>query len=461
MSRIRKPIILSIPDKFINELDYYLESNPPAFVAKRVYFYQIINHIINKQIIYSKAEYFSIDKKYLSLITASNIDKYIKILSNGGFIISDNIYRVGTKALWYKINENFISDAVDVELDAKHSKKIMKTIYRDRSHYNRLEPHIKLMKQKFMNMEYDYLKAYKWINDNSKGNKKYSYTISIKNIEDKRFRFFKRNNTNQRLDTNLTNLKKELRQFIKGDLVSIDVKNSQPFLLGVLVQHILLAKNYNIKGLSKNIKRLSNNKQTLGNTYCSLLHIDNITSTFGKRALTKVYLIRQNIKIDYLAKFKTFLDSVINGSLYDDFISFYNDGISRKEVKTIMFKVFFSSNKKGHFTPYKNDKLIFAKVYHFVAEIIKILKHKDHALLPIYLQKLESFLFIDSIAKELVNNGIIPFTVHDSVLIEPEHVDRTINIMNSVFKQKIGYTPTLDITPVNYINYGYNSRKAV
>ena len=283
------------------------------------------------------------------------------------------------------------------------------------------------MKDELMKMDMDYQKANKWIESSANDDKKLNYFTSVNHIQDKRFRYFKRNKTNRRLDTNLTNFKSDLRQFIKGDYVSIDLKNSQPFLLGVLINNII------------------NNRDTL----CSYLHTSYLFKTFGIKRIKQVLKIHQKQEKAEMVNLRLFYDSVLNGTLYDDFIKCYDDEISRDDAKKIMFKVLFSRNEfyKGYkkITPYENDKKRFLKVYPFVADVIKELKRKDHKTLPIYLQRLESYLFIDCIAKELVNNGIIPFTIHDSVIVKREYYNKTIEIMNGVFTKQLGVIPSFEV----------------
>jgi tRNA(Glu) U13 pseudouridine synthase TruD len=80
-----------------------------------------------------------------------------------------------------------------------------------------------------------------------------------------------------------------------------------------------------------------------------------------------------------------------------------------------------------------------------VYEVVKALKARDHKTLPIYLQSLESYLFIDCIAKELVTNDIIPLTIHDSVIVKTKDQAKTIEIINKVFMEQIGVIPSFDI----------------
>ena len=133
------------------------------------------------------------------------------------------------------------------------------------------------------------------------------------------------------------------------------------------------------------------------------------------------------------------------------------DVTQRKEAKKIMFKVLFSRNKfyigYKKMIPYESDKMIFANVYPFVSEVVKVLKTKDHRTLPIFLQRLESYLFIDCIAKELVNNGIIPLTIHDSVIVKIEHQEKAIEIMNKVFIEQLGVKPVFDVKNLNTIKH--------
>jgi hypothetical protein len=147
-----------------------------------------------------------------------------------------------------------------------------------------------------------------------------------------------------------------------------------------------------------------------------------------------------------------YFNSVCDGSLYDDFKSQYDGDLTRDEVKTIMFGVLFSGNTKmgSYIIPFAKEKKVFASVYPFIYECIFSLKHKDkdNNLLPIYLQQLESYLFIDCIAKELVNVNIIPLTIHDSVIVPTNEADKTLSIIKRVFLSELGVIPSFNIEPL-------------
>jgi len=388
-------------------------------------------------------QYVHINRKLLKAITVSNINDYIKILKNGEFIISDNHYIIGEKAMEYCINPIYLrSDPVEIEIkpDCKLFHNIRKHQKNKKAHNDRLEPFLKCMLNEFMNIDIDYPKAEKWILNQSNEVKRNSYMTALSLLKDPRFRYFNRNKTNNRLDTNLTNMKSELKQFIIGKYVSIDLKNSQPFFLSMLLNKII-----------EEDSRINNKLHTLSLCY-QLFHFD-LIKTFGIKRIQAISKIHQNQKKTFLVNLKAFNESVIYGTLYDDFIKSYSKGISRDEVKKIMFKVLFSKNEVyGRFkmsVPYADEKKIFDSVYPFTYESIKALKSKDNVLLPVFLQKLESYIFIDCIAKELVNSDIVPITIHDSVIVKIEHKEKTIEIMNRVFMEKFNVIPTFDIKTIN------------
>ena len=192
--RVSKPIILYLPELLISELDKHLKKFPPNFKFQRTCFYYVIHHLTIMQIQYKNREYFSLNREYLKNVTISNIDRYIKILRNGEFIISDNSYTVGVKSLLYKINPKFIKGLCKIELqpDCKLSKNINKKLYQSKAHYNRLKPHLRLMQGELMKIELDYALAKKWIEDNANCSQRLSYLTSVNHIEDKRFRYINR-----------------------------------------------------------------------------------------------------------------------------------------------------------------------------------------------------------------------------------------------------------------------------
>ena len=424
-----KPIKLLLPFSLICELDKYLESKSFKPPMKTMNFYIVIADINNVTHSRKDSEFVPLNTKYLKSVIGTKTDSYIKTLSNGGFIISDEKAIPGKKSYHYKLNSYYGGEISEIEIppDNKLFRKILKHQRKKSAHINRLSPHIQQMRKEFLKMELDYPRAIEWANNQDNYAKRVSYLNSINLIQDKRLRRFSRNKTNNRLDTNLTNLKSDLRQFIIGDYVSIDLKNSQPFFLSILLESIIYNKG----------------------SLCWYLSNHNLSKTFGIKGLRAVQKIHQNSKNSNLVDLMEFKNAVISGIFYDHFKGSFSEEVSRDKVKDIMFKVLFSKNndysKFKRFVPYKSDKERFKATYPTVYNITHQLKEKSNSVLPILLQKIESYIFIDCISKELVRNNIIPLTIHDSVIIKRENVRATRAIIEKVFQYQFGEIPSFHI----------------
>jgi len=359
--RTSKPIILFVPALLIDELEKYLEANPCSFKYQASNFYYLIHYLALQQLTYKKQEYFSLSTSSVKALTSSSIGSYVRLLRNGGFIVSDGYgYEVGVRSYRYKLNPKYIRGFKEIELSSNDliHKRILKRFKVRRSHDSRLAPYLIAMKDELMKLEFDYLGAAKWIDKVEDHERKLHYLISLSSLRDKRLRYFKRNSTNKRLDTNLTNLKSDLRQFIIGDYVSIDLKNSQPFLLGVLLNSIIL------------------NNSPL----CWFMSKDKLIKTFGVKEIQRCSKRSPKSKKTEMATFFNYFNSVISGTLYDEVSRLEN--ISRQQAKEVMFKVLFSRNEyyKGFtkIVPFQKEKESFARVFPIVYEMVCNMKKGDH-----------------------------------------------------------------------------------
>ena len=69
----------------------------------------------------------------------------------------------------------------------------------------------------------------------------------------------------------------------------------------------------------------------------------------------------------------------------------------------------------------------------------------QHNQFAIHLQKIESKIFIDKICKALVNEEIIPYTMHDGLLVPKKHQQRTLQIMSDILEKEIGAVPKIKV----------------
>lgn len=176
-----------------------------------------------------------------------------------------------------------------------------------------------------------------------------------------------RNKTNNRLDTNLTNLPSEYCDFImkSNDMIQIDLSNSQFSFLSFWLSKYLDSDDFKL---------------------------------FQKLSYT--------------------------GKLYD-FIQKELGLTSREKTKRILFYIFFSSNEINNS---KKDyvRKRFPSVIEWVNEYKSINNHKTFC---IELQRLESNFFIDNIYEIIKKLGYVCFTKHDSIIVKSIYKDEVINLI--------------------------------
>lgn len=196
--------------------------------------------------------------------------------------------------------------------------------------------------------------------------------------------FVHRNETNNRLDTNLTNLSELLTKnlMLENDLCNIDLSNSQFAIFCYLHEQ-------------------TGNERTL----------------------------------DFLR----FKELATNGELYEEVAKII--GLeSKTEAKSLMFELFFSSHK---FNPRSKVELKkhFPTVISFIDQYKK--EHGDNSF-SIQLQKKEAEIFIDNIYKRIKDECLFCLTKHDSVIVRRKDRNRVNEIIEQYFNE-IGFQGRLKV----------------
>ncbi len=449
--KVHKPIKLFIPKSMLQVVNENIKTN------KENYIY-IIHHLLtipakDKRFRETnEIQFVPINKKKLKCLFNCNIDRYVKLLQNYGLIECDKVYKKGEKSFHYRINPQFKFDCNYYELqpDTELFKNLIYSINKEKSNYSKLEPYLNEMRKEFMNIQFDLDSALEWVKELPNDHNKAIYSLMAYQFSDSRFRYYKRNDTNNRLDTNLTNLKSDLRRFIIGDYVSIDLSNSQPFLLSILFEKMgKILTHFTLKKLDFKQTTITG---ILNNKYLPLcLHNDilELVNYFGIQCFKTLLLIRKNDHNSIFTDLSQFKKWTKDGILYDEFVKKHSEQLTRDKIKNIMFEVLFSKNKvfdkNRYYIPFEKEKQIFSSVFPTIHNIIEALKEKDNAKLAIYLQQFESSLFIDKIAKQLVESNIIPLTIHDSVIVPQNKERQALEIIQAVFKKEVGINPTFKI----------------
>jgi hypothetical protein len=208
----------------------------------------------------------------------------------------------------------------------------------------------------------------------------FAYNDSLYKLH-KKYYHINRNATNQRLDSNLTNLCSILIEqiCIDNDLIQIDLRNSQFAILS----HIIPNK---IKKYNDVLEFIKQSQQ--GTLY---------------------EYIQNELKLD-----------------------------SRKQSKQITFEVLFSSeNNKSQNMKY--FKILFPNLLDWINDF----KSKNgYENFSIMLQKKESEIFIDGIFKKLIKQKLFALTKHDSIICKSNDFENVKEIITNYFN-KIKFIGTI------------------
>lgn len=393
----------------------------------------------------------------------------IEYLINAGIIECDGKYSPGNVSLGYRLTSPFrgnkfkqieISDFVlckKIAVDKPFNRK--NKAFKD---YPYLAEWFKTGK-----LEIDEQAALTWINDletlelqeiNARNlspqkrleekdllfEKSRNYKILASRIKEKDY-FFHVDETGNRLHTNLTNLAKGLREFITYDgqpLVSIDIKNSQPYMsLPLLGKEFWQSKNLPGKPTLKRIYRekyeeTGKDKKTNINTI-----------KFGVSSKTLVQLDFQK---------QEFIKNVANGTFYEYLITaFEKEGLNlgnkseekRNKVKKMVLTLLFDDDNKFYNKQQNSASQIFKRVFPSIANVFLYLKKENYKDLAIILQRIESYLLLKNICGRISKERpFLPiFTIHDSIVTTVGNENYVQTVMKEELEKSIGKAPQFSV----------------
>jgi len=331
-----------------------------------------------------------------------NYNYYIDYLIDNGFIKMVSNYYVSKKTKTYQLNYFDVGKLMRVKIYDKILIKKFNKNYLERNitEYDNNPIPLKIKKKLIsdiyrVDIDYDGALSYlKKLNTDNliDDNKYYKNFLSINGIKDNHI-FFKFDSYG-RFHSNFTILKKEIRnKFLKidgGDVCEIDIKNSQPFFLSLMIK-----KHMNDWNKFDDVNR---------------------------------YFFTAN-----------------NGIIYDDIIENVDLVKNRNDAKLLVYKVLFGKN--GDFI--KSSK-IFGKIYPNVLKFIQ--KYKidkgDYKSMSHELQRIESDFIFNNIINKLMNEypQIKIITIHDSIIFNCKYYNIVNDIFNNEFNLLKNSTESLVIS---------------
>lgn len=414
----------------LDKLDYKRKDDLYCIID--LVYRKTINYKTELQKLYSFVEIpNSVFKKLIA--DSNSINTALKLLIDEGIIISNEHYFPTVFSKSYKINAELLSKKVVVTIADKNINKRIEALEKENKKFT--EKRLEFSKTNYYKtFKIDYNGAYQYIynevvssirllainsktslNDDEikniidcKGNWKsnrgrllmrgkelhnilHRFTSQHFKILciDNGYLYFKRNDTNGRLDTNLTNLPTGLRQFLISDekLYNIDIKNSQPYFL------------------------------------YSLLKVENA------------------IPAEELEKYgKLVIEGVFYEYLADEYEKYCGNIKTRKDMKGFLFKIFFSKTAS-----FPKIKEFFGGLFPNIMNYINENNANNNAVVANKLSTIESTTIISVILPALGELGIKPFTIHDSFVCKESEIETIVEIFNQKTYSMYGISPSLHV----------------
>ena len=274
-------------------------------------------------------------------------------------------------------------------------------------------------------------------------------------------------NSGYRLHTALVRLPKYLRKYVKykgQHLISLDLKNSQPFLLCALFNKKLWNSSATLC-VQKLYSELYNNIHELTTIQRTKIIYWKVFSEVEAQLLRKA-LGRSSI-ISIVEMLSTLLENPISNRLQDpNFKSLCESGTlyevigelfkgkyfingvdqygTRDMVKLQIMRLFFGGKKKTKIWQAK-ELSAFMEKFPEIGNLLLLLKSDGYKKCPCLLQRLESHLMLKEVATEIYRRKIPTpvFTVHDSIVVLPEFADEVQQIMSDTIFIKTGMRPKI------------------
>lgn len=460
------------------KIDELTQKIPPTFSYKRDGFIYLVD-LWFQQYEWSKNDSNYIKDDYLPFHSQSlkfvlyDYQKYLEYLIQNEVFEVNSSYQTNVKSKSYKLNSIYYTDLVEDEiLDRRIVEKILQSRNISQTEVNEKYRYITKW---FDKLTVDEAEAYKYIEQyiqsKSKAKshsltrkrlqlKKISYILSVKRISNKNYRF-SIDQKSGRLYTPLTNLKKELRQFLKYDgkkIVAIDLSNSQPYLSTILLDKDFYKQTNNIKVNRQDLTEWVKNKtnQLLEEVYWYIRigkenegvnKKNKNTNTNGERSLPMCGKVGKIHTAD--EEWNKFRSLVSRGEFYE-YIGKYISSRPKSNLvqnpKKLVITVLFSSPTDDR-EYFKINAKLFEELFPSLYRVYKIIKSNDHSSLAVLLQNIEAEVFLNRICSEIESQNLeIPiFTIHDSICTTEEHLNKVRYIMNHNLKRAVGLAPKLKI----------------
>ena len=453
-------------------LEKFLLVNPPKFKYQKDKFVYILNLMYTIQ---ARNKAIKENKKYDGKVPINaqilqkkirNYSDYLNYLIENKILETDNNPIIGEKSKWYWFTKLY---NVKPKLYTVKGFKIKKIMIIEKKEIGELKDYIHLSKWFNSSLTIDRISALSYTesiyninmqnaekrtkrNVKSKAISKVirSNSTSVTSIEmiNSQNYFFNQDHTGNRIHTNLSNLKSELRNYLTYDnkqLVCVDIKNSQPyFSLALLNPDFYLSNNNPI-----NIYNLKSQKEEFNTSPHSHIKQSNRSIIHYMLVKTPSNTINQ---LSNEKEFNLYTQLVTSGELYEYFGEKFNQKYNfrlgnRDVIKKKIFLILYSDENTLNFDIVIKCRKLFEELFPTVNKIFRLIKEEHHQALAILLQNIESAFILDIVTKDFaIHFPKIPiYTIHDSISTLEGYENIIRDLIYSKSLKFIDCSPTVHI----------------
>ncbi len=143
---------------------------------------------------------------------------------------------------------------------------------------------------------------------------------------------------------------------------------------------------------------------------------------------------------DHLAEKARFIDFVTNKDFYSELAARATGNLTRKEAKQQSFILLFAQNYTAEKQPFYK---VFKELFPILANEISLIKESDYKKVAFEMQSGESRIMITGTLLDLARLNIPVFSIHDSILCLPEHLETVKDCISQNFLKQTGFLPVL------------------
>lgn len=359
-------------------------------ILKSAYLVDILHNLLLKYY-FKKENIFNLSSLILKEKYGDRYNYYIDYLTKNGFIELIRNHQKGKNARVYKLNDEIIIN--DIRRYQNKDKVLLKKYRSAVSIVDTIDfdskgilPEVrKKIVDDLFSVKIDFAKSIFFLDSSNQEADVYNKNkYSVECIQDNHI--FYHFDGYGRFHTNFTILKSFIRKnclLIDGcETFEKDINNSQPLFL------------------------------------CKLIHE------------TDIFIVDKD-------EFKLFKDLTISGRFYQYVIDNSGINMTKKEVKEVIYKVFFGKNYNN-----RHDNL-FKRIFPTIHQFIKSYKKEngDYRILAYDLQRSESDLIFNKIIKKIMD--IYPevriLTVHDSIICSYKYRDIVEIVFDTILKEEFNF----------------------